>query len=254
VDFTDETNNLKILLVNNGLESTNSNKNKNTDKKNKKKEEKDKNEENYKLVEKLIEAKYKHQQVFEKQEERFISLFERKIEIKDQNEFIEVVKNTKNKLNLNFLYKIFICDEKLKSRLNNIFAANKVNKEDFKNASKNKLFNSFDDKIDVHFVNNVNKEHKNIENINVSIDLVQRRSLVKNLNYKVFKIKFSNTSNNNEEIKRNLDYISINLTSFLLAKSNKFNNVKAIVINSENSIPMTIYGEMDVEEIEYFKF
>lgn len=251
VGFTDEANNLKILLVNNPAEINNTNKNQEK-KNNNKKEKKDKEEENYKLVEKLMEAKYKDQQVSEKQEGQFISLFESKIEIKEINEFIEMLKSTKNKLNLNFLYKIFICDEKLKSRLNNIFAANDDNNV-LKKISKYKFFNSFDDIIDVHFVNDGNKQQKNLENINISLDLAQRRSLVKNLNNKIFKIKFSNASNNNDEIKRNLEYLSINLTSFLLAKSNKFNNVKAIVIKSENSIPISIFGELGVDEIESFK-
>jgi len=248
VDFTDEENRLKILLVNSGTE--NSNKIKTEENKNKK-QIKDKDEESYKLVEKLMEVKYKDQQVSEKQKEQFISLFENKIDIKGLDEFINMVKSTKNKLNLNYLYKNFICDEKLKSRLNNISLSNKAN--NVEKGSKNKFFNSFDDIIDVQFLNYGNKEQKNMENIIISLDLSQRRSIVKNLNNKIFKIKFSNTSNNDDEIKRNFENLSINLTSFLLSKSNKFNNVKTIVMKSENSIPITIYGELDVEEYEYFK-
>ena len=248
VDFTDEENKLKILLVNSGTE--NSNKIKTEENKNKK-QIKDKDEESYKLVEKLMEVKYKDQQVSEKQKEQFISLFENKIDIKGLDEFINMVKSTKNKLNLNYLYKNFICDEKLKSRLNNISLSNKAN--NVEKGSKNKFFNSFDDIIDVQFLNYGNKEQKNMENIIISLDLSQRRSIVKNLNNKIFKIKFSNTSNNDDEIKRNFENLSINLTSFLLSKSNKFNNVKTIVMKSENSIPITIYGELDVEEYEYFK-
>lgn len=249
VDFPDAENNLKILLVNSGLENSKKKINDNKPKK----EFKDKDQENYKLVEKLMEVKYKDQQVSEKQEEQFITLFENKIEIKNSEDFINMIKNTKNKLNLNFLYKNFICDEKLKSRINNIFINSNGIHDNNDKVSKKKFFNSFDDFIDVHFLNFVNREQKNLENINVSLDLSQRRSIVKNLNDKIFKIKFSNTSNNLDEIKRNLEYLSVNLTSYLLSKSNKFNTVKAIVIKSENSIPITLYGELDVQEIEYFK-
>jgi len=250
-DFSDDENNLKILLINSSQENNKSEQNTNKKRELKKKTQ-NQDEENYIFIEKIMEAKFKNEPtVSDKQEEQFFSNFESKIEVKNLNQFIELLKNTKQKLNLNFLYRTFICDEKLKSRINNIFSSNSSSNKSEKD-SKNKFFNFFDDIIDVHFVNNLNNESKNFENISLSLDLSQKRSLVKNLNNRIFKIKFSNTSNNNEAIKKNLEYLSVNLTSFLLSKSNKYNNIKAIVIKSENSIPVTIYGNLDVDEIEYF--
>ncbi len=253
IDIINEENNLKILLVNSGIEPNNSKLNKNTEKHKKKiKQTKNIDEENYKFVEKLMESKFKNESnLKEKQEEQFIANFEDKIEIKSLEEFIEMIKNVKQKSNLNMLYKVIICDERLKSKLNNIFSScnSKIN---FDSKSKNKFFNHYDDIIDVYFLNFGNNNPKNLENVNLCLDLAQKRCLVKNINNKIFKIKFSNTSNSEDEIKRNLEYLTVNLTSFLLAKSNKYNNVKAVVIRSENSIPLTLYGDLDVDEIEYF--
>ena len=82
--------------------------------------------------------------------------------------------------------------------------------------------------------------------------MAKKNYLCKNLDNKIFKVKLSNCSNTKEAIKKNLNYVLYNLTSFLLAKSNKYNNIKSIVIKSENSIPITIYGDLDIDEVEYF--
>lgn len=259
VNFMNDKNNLKILLVNHDTEKPKASKNNNpisnTNKRDEIKDNKNSPDlQNYQLVEKLMENKFKEiEKISQKNEEDYIKKFENIIDIKSEKDFIEILKSSRQKINLNFLYKIFICNEKIKSRINHIFQAanSKVNSE---NSSKTNFFNSYDDLVDMHFINYGKNINANLDNMNLSLNICAKRSLVKNLNNKIFKIKFSNCSNTEEEIKRNLNYLAINLTSFILAKSNKYNNLKAIVIKSENSVPLIVHGELDIAEIEYFNF
>jgi len=264
LDVIDEENNLKILIVNKPCINNNKNNN------HKKNYSFGKNEDSkIELYEKLLKTKIEKINLEENNnnnnknnnhreekalliEKNFQEIFDKKIEIYSEEEFIDIIKRSKNKTNLNFLYKQIICDNKLKQRINDIFKKFIKNDSDSNNDKDNnkdnlKMFNNFDRYIDVDFFDN------DITSLNLALNLSLKRNLVKNLNDKIFKIKFSNCSSKNEDIKANLKNLCYNLSSILLEKSNKYNNVKSILIKSENSIPFTIQGELGIDEIDYFE-
>ena len=150
------------------------------------------------------------------------------VEVMSYNEFKELLNKTKNKSNLNFIYHMIISDQIYLQKFKNIL------RDDF-------------NKLDFNFYN------KSIEITKEYIGSMKDSSIVRNIDNRLFIIKTANTSQENNIIFKNILKISNKVVSYILSSSQKHNSIKTLIIKSDNSIPFTIFGDMDVDDIVYFE-
>lgn len=146
---------------------------------------------------------------------------------------IEEMKNKINQLRkndipvnqLNYIYSIFLIDVKLNSHLK-----------------------EYSNDIDICFYNNMKKKNY-LENI---VERVNKgASLLKRIKTnRIFKVKCSSVNMDSNQIKDNIQTIIYEGTSYILAHSQKHNGIECIVLKTEDSIPLTIYGTIPSECID----
>jgi hypothetical protein len=205
-----EQSNLKVCFINNDLIPE---KNKNSQKNEKNKSNENENE---LLLEKLSLPN------------------EEQVDILTNDEFRELLKKTKNKTNLNFIYSTILSDDRLLTKYKQI------------------LRNDYD-KLDIYYYNIKVKKNELFQYFGSLIQTSLVSALLKNIDNKLFQIKLANCSMDNKSILTNTVKLIYKTVSWILESSQKHNSVKAIVLRSENSPPFPIYNELDTDDLVYFE-
>lgn len=156
---------------------------------------------------------------------------EKNIEILNNEEFINLIKNTKNIDNLNFIYHSILIDNQT------YFKSKQILKE--KQFKLNIL--QYQDN------SNIKSKYNNIANL---YELSVTSSILKNIKNKNFAIKIGNTGNTLEDLVKSTTISIYKLCSFLLENSQKHNSIKCLILKSENSIPFNIYNEMQPDDLQ----
>lgn len=116
----------------------------------------------------------------------------------------------------------------------------------------NTIFNThykeyFND-IDICFYDK-NKKQNHLEKIIEKVN--QGAALLKNIQFnRIFKLKCASVEMEYQNIKENIYAIIYQGTSYLLAHSQKHNGIETIALKTEDSIPLTIYGNIPSEYID----
>jgi hypothetical protein len=143
-------------------------------------------------------------------------------------EFKTLLKSTKNKLNLGYIYHMFILEanntQKYKQMLGNDY---------------NRLY--------FHYYAKVNEIGEKF------VKSVASSSLIKNVDNRTFIVKVANTGLDNNHIYENIMKTLYKAVSYVLLSSQKHNTIKAIVLKSDSSIPFTIFGNMNSDDLVYFE-
>ena len=159
----------------------------------------------------------------EEEKERLMQLTNERMDIISKEDLINNKKNLK-KIDLENQYQIFISNVK-----NNIY----LNKNwDIIYYQTNKF------EIIYNLINKV----------------INGATIIKLLNKKnnIVKIKFGYTNMNIEELVDNAYRTILKAISFVLSNSEKYNGIENILIKTKKSIPFTIYGNINAENINDF--
>ena len=70
----------------------------------------------------------------------------------------------------------------------------------------------------------------------------------------MLKIKFGYTNMNKEQIVDNAYRMILKAISFTLSNSQKYNGIENIILKTKNSIPFSIYGNINAENINDYKY
>jgi hypothetical protein len=156
------------------------------------------------------------------------------IEILSTDEFKALVKNTKNRANLNFIYNNILCDDRLVTK-NRQILGNDLNKLDICNY-------------------NVKMKQKALyEHLSKLVDISKSSSLLKSVDDKLFTLKAANCSMDDKNILINIVRLIYKSVAWILENSQKHNCIKSIVVKSENSPPFSIYNDIDADDLTYFE-
>ncbi len=144
-----------------------------------------------------------------------------------------------------------------------------ISKEDLKN-NKNDIKNiDLDNQYQI-FVSNIknniylNKKWDIIyyqsNKFEIVYDLIKKinegATIIKLLDKKnnMLKIKFGYTNMNKEQLVDNAYRIILKAISFTLSNSQKYNGIENIILKTKNSIPFSIYGNINAENINDYKY
>lgn len=167
--------------------------------------------------------------------------------------------NEKEKIELNEGAKnlVFLTNNQIKEKIK------KLKENDLQIESLNYIYQLFisNSKYNFSQLDNLNKkcdvlyyQKKNIDKLKEIIQKVNSgATIIKiNNNKKVFRIKCGNVNMNKKEIINNIFNMIYKGSSFILANSQKHNNIQTIVVKSEESIPFMLYGELSVDNLSIF--
>ena len=70
----------------------------------------------------------------------------------------------------------------------------------------------------------------------------------------MLKIKFGYTNMNKEQLVDNAYRMILKAISFTLSNSQKYNGIENIILKTKNSIPFSIYGNINAENINDYKY
>ena len=144
-----------------------------------------------------------------------------------------------------------------------------ISKEDLKN-NKNDIKNiDLDNQYQI-FVSNIknniylNKKWDIIyyqsNKFEIVYDLIKKiyegATIIKLLDKKnnMLKIKFGYTNMNKEQLVDNAYRMILKAISFTLSNSQKYNGIENIILKTKNSIPFSIYGNINAENINDYKY
>lgn len=199
---------------------------------------KDLNEEQLKNIKKkLVKIKYPmidkenlhiclvESDLSEKEKEELFSVAKNKCDILDREEFKNILKELEDYSDLDNNYQVIIANHNIISSINN-------------------------------FCDVVCYQKKNLELIKNIIDKVYNgATIIKIVNKKnnILKIKVGYTFMNKSEIMDNTYRLILKSVAFALTNSEKHNGIENIVIKTNHSIPFQIYGNINPEDIIYYK-
>jgi hypothetical protein len=156
------------------------------------------------------------------------------VDILTNDEFRKLLKTTKNKANLNFIYSNILADDRLVTKYNQILGAD-INK------------------LDIYWYNIKHKKNELYNHLKSLITTSQSSSILKTIDNKLFKLKAANTSMSDKSILINIMKLIYKAIPYILNESKKHNTIKSIVLKSENSPPFAIFSELDVDDLNYFE-
>ena len=177
----------------------------------------------YSMINDLIYICLVEDKLSKEEKEKLLQLTKERMDIISKEDLINNKKNLK-KIDLENQYQIFISNVK-----NNIY----LNKNwDIIYYQTNKF------EIIYNLINKV----------------INGATIIKLLNKKnnIIKIKFGYTNMNIEELVDNAYRTILKAISFVLSNSEKYNGIENILIKTKKSIPFTIYGNINAENINDF--
>ena len=196
---------------------------------------KDLNDDELKLIKnKLLKLKYSmineaiyicliEDKLSNEEKDKLMELVNSKIDIITKDELKDNIKNIKD-IDLDNQYQIFISNMK-----NNIFLNKKLDILYYQSSKFEIIYNLID----------------KIYNGATIIKLLDK-------NKKILKIKFGYTNMNIEELEDNAYRTILKAISFTLSNSEKYNGVENILIKTKKSIPFSIFGNINPENINNY--
>ena len=168
----------------------------------------------------LIEDKLSNEE-----KDKLIQLSNSRIDIITKEDLKNNIKDI-NKLDLNNQYQIFITDVK-----NNIHL-NKNLDTLYYHSNKFEIISSLINKV--------------INGATIIRIFENKKNIIK--------IKFGYTNMNNEELLDNVYRTIFKAISFVLTNSEKYNGIENVLIKTQKSIPFSIFGNIQAEKIDNYKF
>ena len=173
--------------------------------------------------------------------------------ISEENKILNI-ENEKinfNSNNIKFIEKISL--DKFKEKIN-LFNNEKKSLKNFNifypfifsNQKFNLYLKELKKSNDIFFYKNENQINEYLNKI------ILGGTLIKQINKKTFRINIGNSNMNIENIYENLNKIFYKFICYLLSISQKYNNIEGIVLKTNESIPFKIFGEINLENLNYF--
>ena len=175
--------------------------------------------------------------------------------ISEENKILNIENdNNKNNINIkNIKFIETISLDKFKEKIN-LFNNEKKSLKNFNNfypfifcAQKFNLYlKEIKKSNDIFFYKNENIINEYLNKI------ILGGTLIKQINKKIFRIKIGNSNMNIENIYENFNKIFYKIICYLLSISQKYNNIEGIVLKTNESIPFKLFGEINLDNLNYF--
>ena len=175
--------------------------------------------------------------------------------ISEENKILNIENdNNKNNINIkNIKFIETISLDKFKEKIN-LFNNEKKSLKNFNifypfifsNQKFNLYLKELKKSNDIFFYKNENQINEYLNKI------ILGGTLIKQINKKTFRINIGNSNMNIENIYENLNKIFYKFICYLLSISQKYNNIEGIVLKTNESIPFKLFGEINLDNLNYF--